>query len=235
MDVYGMSALNTLVTMDPDHWSHQVHPIPLETVQAQLDTILSTNVDAMKTGMLSTVEVIECAADVIERYGVNRAVIDPVMVCKGETEVLHPENKEALRNRLVPKATVVTPNLFEAAQLAEMSTITTVEEMKQAAQAIYQLGPKYVLIKGGSGLHHHQAIDLLYDGKEFTTYEAEKIDTAWTHGAGCTYSAAITAGLAHGKSVPEAVQTAKRFITLAIQNGFALNQFVGPVRQMRLK
>ncbi|MFD1434335.1 pyridoxine/pyridoxal/pyridoxamine kinase [Kroppenstedtia eburnea] len=234
LDVYGMSALNTIVTMDPDRgWAHGVHPIPTETVKTQLETILSTGIDAMKTGMLSTVEVIELAADVIEKYGVNRAVIDPVMVCKGENDVLHPENKEALRDRLVPKATVVTPNLFEASQLADTDPITTLEEMKEAARAIHHLGPSYVLIKGGSGLNHDQAVDLLYDGKEFTLYEAEKMETRWTHGAGCTYSAAIAAGLAHGLSVEEAVRLAKDFITEAIRNAFPLNQYVGPVRQMK--
>ncbi|MGF7086596.1 pyridoxine kinase [Kroppenstedtia sanguinis] len=233
LDVYGMSALNTIVTMDPDGWAHGVHPIPTETVKAQLETVLSTGIDAMKTGMLSTVEVIELAADAIDQHGVNRTVIDPVMVCKGENDVLNPENKEALRDLLVPKATVVTPNLFEAAQLAGTEPITTLEEMKEAAQAIYNLGPSYVLIKGGSGLQHDQAVDLLYDGKKFTLYEAEKMETHWTHGAGCTYSAAVAAGLAHGKGVEDSVRLAKDFITKAIRHGFPLNQYVGPVRQMK--
>ncbi len=233
LDVYGMSALNTLVTMDPQGWAHRVHPIPLETVEAQLETILSTGLDAMKTGMLSTVEVIQLAVDVIEQHHLRNVVIDPVMVCKGETDVLHPEIKEALRDQLVPKATVVTPNLFEAAQLAGMDPITTLEEMKEAAQVIHRLGPSYVLIKGGSGIDHEQAVDLLYDGKTFTTYESEKLAPPHTHGAGCTYSAAVTAGLAHGNSVEEAVRQAKTFITRAIGNGFPLNQHVGTVRQLR--
>ncbi|PTX60323.1 pyridoxine kinase [Melghirimyces profundicolus] len=234
LDVYGMSALNTIVTMDPENgWAHGVHPIPLETVKAQLETILSTGIDAMKTGMLSTAEIIGTAADLMDRYEIHHAVVDPVMVCKGENDVLHPENKEALRDRLVSKATIVTPNLFEASQLAGTEPITTLEEMKAAARAIHRLGPKYVLIKGGSGLSHERAVDLLYDGERFTTYESEKLDTPHTHGAGCTYSAAITAGLAHGKSVEESVRMAKNFITEAIRNGFPLNQYVGPVRQMK--
>jgi pyridoxine kinase len=123
----------------------------------------------------------------------------------------------------------VTPNLFEAGQLSGLGTITTVEEMKEAAKAIHAHGAKHVVIKGGSKLQHEKAVDLLYDGETFEWLESERIDTAYTHGAGCTYAAAVTAGLAQGLSVREAVHKAKRFITNAIRHSFPLNQFVGPV------
>jgi len=151
-----------------------------------------------------------------------------VMVCKGNDEALHPETTVALRELLVPVADVVTPNLFEAAQLANRSPIKTLDDMKEAAQIIHDSGAKYVLIKGGAKLDHPTAVDLLYDGKTFELYESEKIATTYTHGAGCTYSAAITAELAKGSDVKQAVSTAKAFIMSAIQHGFPINSFVGP-------
>ncbi|MCA1033319.1 pyridoxine/pyridoxal/pyridoxamine kinase [Bacillus infantis] len=231
LGVYGMTALTTIVTMDPkDQWHHHVHPLPIETLKAQLETILSVGIDAMKTGMLGTVEIIELAAKVMDENKLNNTVIDPVMVCKGEDEVLNPETTDAMRELLLPRATVVTPNLFEAWQLAQTGPIRTIDDMKEAAAKIHDMGAKYVLIKGGSKLKHEKAADLLYDGKDFLLFENELIDTVYTHGAGCTYSSAVTAGLAKGHSVTEAVETAKSFITEAIRHGFRLNEYVGPTK-----
>jgi pyridoxine kinase len=224
-----MTALTTIVTMDPkDHWHHHVFPVAIETLQSQLDTALSVGIDAIKTGMLGSVEIINLAAKVIDEYQISNVVIDPVMICKGEDEVLHPETADALREMLVPRATVVTPNLFEASQLAKTGPICSIDDMKVAASKIHALGAKYVLIKGGSKLQHEKAIDLLFDGIEFRLLESERIETTYTHGAGCTYAAAITAELANGKSVIEAIHVAKNFITAAIKHGFKLNDYVGP-------
>lgn len=230
LGVYGMTAINVIATMDPDnHWRHSVFPISLEAFEAQLKTVFSVDIAAMKTGMLGSVEVIERIAEAIDEHKMKNVVIDPVMVCKGEDEVLNPHTRDALRNLLVPRALIVTPNLFEASQLANTPLIHTLDEMKEAAVKIKELGAKYVLIKGGSKLQHDKAIDLLYDGKQFHLFESEKIDTTYTHGAGCTYSSAICAELAKGKSVYEAVEFAKQFITAAVRHGFPLNQFVGPL------
>jgi pyridoxine kinase len=230
LGVYGMTALTTIVTMDPkNHWSHSVFPIEVSTLEKQIETILSVGIDAMKTGMLGTVEIIELAAKTIDENKLERVVVDPVMVCKGEDEVLNPETADAMRELLLPRALVVTPNLFEAGQLAGTKTPKTVEEMKDAAVKIHALGAKYVLIKGGSKLQvEDKAIDLLYDGKEFRIYESPKYNTTYTHGAGCTYSSAVTAELAKGKSAYEAVEVAKEFIAAAIEQGFRLNEYVGP-------
>ncbi|RFU62522.1 bifunctional hydroxymethylpyrimidine kinase/phosphomethylpyrimidine kinase [Peribacillus glennii] len=229
LGVYGMTALTTIVSMDPkDGWSHHVYPQSIDTVKAQLETILSVGIDAMKTGMLGSVEIIELAARKIDELGLQNVVIDPVMVCKGEDEVLHPETAVALRDVLVPRAAVVTPNLFEAWQLSGIGPIRNVEDMKEAAVKIHESGAKYVLVKGGSKLEHDQAIDLLYDGETFEILESERIETTYTHGAGCTYSAAITAELAKGKPVREAIYTAKDFITEAIRHSWKLNEYVGP-------
>ncbi|MBU8880986.1 pyridoxine/pyridoxal/pyridoxamine kinase [Bacillus sp. FJAT-29790] len=229
LGVYGMTALTTIVTMDPkNNWNHNVFPIAIETLEAQLETALSVGIDALKTGMLGSVEIIELAAKVIDENKLDRVVIDPVLVCKGEDEVLHPETADALREILVPRATVVTPNLFEAWQLAKTGPIKTVEDMKEAAVKIHELGAKNVLIKGGSKLQHEKAVDLLFNGQDFKLLESDRIETTYTHGAGCTYAAAITAELAKGKTVLEAVETAKILITAAIKHGFKLNQYVGP-------
>src|SRR5690606_17336576 len=158
-----------------------------------------------------------------------KIVIDPVMVCKGEDEVLLPETVDATRDLLLPRALVTTPNLFEAWQLSGIGPIRNLDDMKKAAEKIHDLGVKHVVIKGGRSIDGEKAIDLFYDGKEFTVLETEAIDTTYSHGAGCTFAAAITAYLAHGKDVLEAVTLAKQFVTTAIQHGWRLNQFVGPV------
>src|SRR5690606_997595 len=144
-------------------------------------------------------------------------VIDPVMVCKGEDEVLQPENTEAMRELLVPRATIVTPNLFEAWQLAKTGPIKTVDDMKEAAAKIHDLGAKNVVIKGGIGIEHDKAVDLFYDGKEFTLFKLDKLETTYNHGAGCTFAAAITANLAKGCQVKDSVEAAKQFVTAAIE------------------
>jgi pyridoxine kinase len=229
-DVYGMTGLTSIVAMDPDnHWSHEVFPIDANIVEKQLNTILSTGIDAMKTGMLGSVDIIELGAKKIDEYGLKQVVIDPVMVCKGEDEVLQPENTDAMRALLLPRALVVTPNLFEAWQLAKTGPIKTIDDMKEAAATIHGLGAKNVVIKGGAGLHTDKAVDLFYDGQEFTLLEEEKLDTSYNHGAGCTFAAAITANLAKGKSVKDSVKAAKEFVTAAIKHGWKLNQYVGPV------
>ncbi|WP_062351386.1 pyridoxine/pyridoxal/pyridoxamine kinase [Bacillus kwashiorkori] len=228
--VYGMTALTSIVAMDPNNgWKHNVTPIATETVDAQLECAFSVGLDAMKTGMLGSVEIVELGAKYMDQYKIKNIVIDPVMVCKGEDEVLLPETVDAARELLLPRALVTTPNLFEAWQLSKLGPIKTIEDMKKAAEKIYDLGAKNVVIKGGKQLPHDTAVDLFFDGDEFVLLETEKIDTTYNHGAGCTFAAAITANLANGLPVLEAVVKAKEFVSAAIQHGWKLNQFVGPV------
>ena len=228
---FGFTAITSIVTMDPDHgWNHAVYPVNAEQVRQQLKTVLSGSpLDAMKTGMLGSIEIIELLTETIDQYHLQNVVIDPVMVCKGESEVLQPENGIAIRELLLPRATIVTPNLFEAGQLAGMRNISTVQEMKEAARIIYELGVKHVVIKGGKSVEGDRAVDLLFDGLEFTLFEEAKLETSHNHGAGCTFAAAIAAGLAKGLTVRDAVAKAKMFTTEGIKNGFAFNPFVGPV------
>lgn len=228
--VYGMNALTSIVTMDPNNsWSHDVFPIDVDTVEKQLNTVLSVGIDAMKTGMLGSVDIIELGARKLDEHALANVVIDPVMVCKGEDEVLQPENTDAMRELLVPRALIVTPNLFEAGQLAQTGPVKTIDGMKEAAVKIHELGAKNVVVKGGKALAHDKAIDLFYDGHDFILLESDKLETTYNHGAGCTFAAAITANLAKGRSVKDSVISAKNFVTAAIQHGWKLNEYVGPV------
>lgn len=238
-NTYGLSAITVIVAMDPDNnWAHQVFPVDLDTIKAQVKTALhGLSLDALKTGMLPTVEIIQYVGSVIKDLSIP-IVIDPVMACKvngGVPENLFPENVEAMRQYLLPHATLVTPNDFEATQLAGMDRIETLEDAKEAAKKIQALGPKQVVIKCREGFGNGISLDLLYDGKDFTPIGSQRINTIWTHGAGCTYSACITAELAKGKSVKEAVMTAKTLITNALEHSFALNQFAGPVDHHQLR
>ncbi|RNF40075.1 bifunctional hydroxymethylpyrimidine kinase/phosphomethylpyrimidine kinase [Planococcus salinus] len=227
---YGMNALTVIVTMDPDNgWSHGIHPIPPETLAAQLKTAFSTGIDALKTGMLPTVEIIEMAGKAIKESGLKDVVIDPVMACKGEDEVLFPENVDAMIKHLLPVAKIVTPNLVEAGQLSGLGTLKTIDDLKAAAEKIHAHGAQFVVIKGGKQLEHEEAVDLLFDGEKHYLLSAGKYDTSYNHGAGCTFAAAITANLANGQSVKDAVLNGKIFVTGAIEHGWKLNEYVGPV------
>ena len=226
---YGMVALTVVVTMDPNGWSHNVTPLPTELLQKQIDTALSTKVDAIKTGMLSTEEIIKIASDAIQKSGTDIVVIDPVMICKGDDEVLNPGNTTAMIEYLLPYATVVTPNLFEAGQLAGTGTPKTIEEMRVAAAKIHELGAQNVVIKGGKALATEKAVDLFFDGQTFKLLETEKVASTYNHGAGCTFAASICANLANGLTVEESVIEAKEFVSAAIAHGWALNEYVGPV------
>ncbi|KAF9129828.1 pyridoxine/pyridoxal/pyridoxamine kinase [Paenibacillus cellulositrophicus] len=228
---YGFSALTTIVTMDPDNgWHHNVYPVDSALVAEQLKTVFAGGpVDAMKTGMLGSVDIVRVAEQAIKSNQQKNVVIDPVMVCKGEDEVLNPESADAIRDLLLPLATVVTPNLFEAGVLSGLGKLTSIEEMKEAARKIHGLGAQNVVVKGGKALGGDRAIDVFFDGKDFTVLETDKIEPAYNHGAGCTFAAAITGGLANGLSVADAVAKAKDFVSAAIRSGYQFNEYVGPV------
>lgn len=226
---YGMVALTVVVTMDPQTWSHQVTPLPTTLLQQQIDTALSTKVDAIKTGMLSTEEIIHIASKAIQQSGTDLIVIDPVMVCKGDDEVLNPGNTTAMIEHLLPYAKVVTPNLFEAGQLAGTGTPKNLQEAMTAARKIHALGAQNVVIKGGKALDDTRAVDLFFDGEQFKLLATDKVAASYNHGAGCTFAASICANLANGASVEEAVIEAKQFVAAAITHGWALNEHVGPV------
>lgn len=226
--VFGMNVLTVIISMDSS-WNHKVFPIDLNIIEEQAKTVFKEiGVDAVKTGMLPTVEIIKYVGSLLKENTSPVTVIDPVMVCKG-VDALFPENTVAMQEFLMPYADVVTPNLFEAAQLANMSVLASIEDVKEAARKIYDLGAKNVVIKGGKSLSENSAIDILYSGKGFEIFESEKIDTPNTHGAGCSFAASITAELAKGASVSEAVAVTKKCMTEALRESFRLNQHVGPL------
>ena len=234
--LYGMAAVTLIATMDPDkNWGHSVFPVDENALRAQMETIFKgVGVKAAKTGMLGSIYAVELAREYLSKYKITDYVLDPVMVCKGNEEALYPELNAAVAEKLLPLAKVVTPNLFEAEQLSGIKGITSLEKMKEAARIIHDKGALNVFIKGGSKLPDTEkadlkkALDVFYDGKDIKILEAPLIKTSFTHGAGCTTSAAIASGLARGMPVFDAVSLAKKFITQSLENSFALNQWVGP-------
>lgn len=228
-DLYGFCALTVIVTMDPKVWSHGVHPIEVPVIDAQIKTALDgVGVDAIKLGMLPTPEIISHVAEHLDVWATKvPVVVDPVMVCKGN-KPLFPEHAEAIKTNLIKYATVTTPNLFEAAQLAGMEEITSYEEAKEAAKRILALGCKAVAITNvGRVMEPKTSGDLFYDGNEFILMEGTFLDTHHTHGLGCTFAAHVASNLCKGFSPRESVFEAKEAIKKGIKEHWAMNEFVG--------
>jgi hydroxymethylpyrimidine/phosphomethylpyrimidine kinase len=216
--VYGMSAL-TAITAQNTVGVQGVFELPSEFVARQIDSVMEDiGADAWKTGMLSNAEIVRAVAERARHYGVERLVIDPVMVAKSGDPLLRAEAREALIGELVPLAYVITPNHHEAEVLTGLR-VSNLEEMRRAAAAIHELGARYVVVKGGHLPASDAAIDVLYDGRDFERFEAVRVDTLNTHGTGCTFASAIAAELAKGQAVPEAVRAAKAYLTAAVQAG----------------
>ena len=228
LGVYGMPALTCIVTMHPKTWEHSVYPLPLDLIEKQLVTAIEgVGINAMKTGMIGSPELVELVAQTIDKYALKNVVIDPVMVCKGCDLILAPAAAQAIKALLVPRCDIITPNTVEAAYLADLPEVKTVAQIKEAAERIVAAGAKNVVIKGGERLSDKAAIDIFYNGKEFVEMAVPKIYPSYNHGAGCTFSAAITAGLADGLAMEAAVKQAKAFVTAALKHGFAINHIVG--------
>ncbi len=226
LDVYGMSVVTAIVGRHPET-DKNVHPQTIEAIEAQFATAnMQVGFDALKTGMLFSKEVIEKTAELISSIEINDIVVDPVMVGKLDSKLLKDDAIVALKEKLIPLSTVITPNMVEASILLDDRPLHTIEDLKQAAIDLHELGPEFVLVKGGR--LKGPAVDVLYEGTTITTLEAPRINTDNTSGAGCTYSAAITAYLAKGKSIHEAVLLAKSFITTAIEHSFTYTDQVGP-------
>lgn len=226
LEVFGTTAVTAIVARNP-RTGEGVFPQHIDAIEAQVYTALQdTGADAIKTGMLFTEEIITKTAEWIEASKVEHIIVDPVMIGKVGSVLLKENAISSMKQKLLPLATIITPNMPEAAELLGWETIETTEQLKQAAKELHAFGSKYVLVKGGR--LEGPALDVLYDGEQFYMLEAPRIETIHTNGAGCTYSAAITAQLAKGASVPEAVAFAKNFITAAIRHAFGFEQGVGP-------
>lgn len=227
LDVFGMSAL-TAVTAQNTLGVQAVYPMTAEAVSKQIESIgEDMGADAIKTGMLFNAEIIKAVAKKIEYYHWNHVVVDPVMIAKGGASLLQLEAISALKQYLLPLAMVITPNIPEAEVLTGIS-IRTNEDKQEAAKRLFDLGVKHVVVKGGHDEDTDVSVDYLYDGKEFTTFTSKRIPTKNTHGTGCTFSAAVTAELAKGSSVYEAVSKAKHFIQAAIEDQLLIGQGHGP-------
>lgn len=226
---FGMSVI-TALTAQNTLGVHGIHDVPPEFIAMQFDAVAGDiGVDAAKTGMLASSEVIRTVTGRVRRYGIVKLVVDPVMVAKGGASLIREEAKETLIAELIPHAFVLTPNIPEAEVLSGIG-IATREDMKRAARIIHGLGARHVVVKGGhlSG----DAVDLLFDGTEFREFSSPRIATADTHGTGCTYSAAIATFLGFGKDVPTAVAEAKRYITSAVRHAWRVGGGHGPTNHL---
>ncbi len=229
LGVFGMTAISALTAQNTTGVSGIVEIAP-EFVAQQIDAVLTDiGADAAKTGMLSNAGIIAAVADRVRYHRVPKLVVDPVMISKTGAPLLRPEAIDALRAILLPLATVITPNLYEARGLAGIE-ITTIEDMEEAARRIHGLGPGNVIVKGGH--LEGDAVDVLYDGASFLHLREVRFATRNTHGTGCVFSAAITAELAKGRPVRDAVRTAKAFVSDAIRSSLPLGHGNGPANPM---
>jgi hydroxymethylpyrimidine/phosphomethylpyrimidine kinase len=226
---FGMSVL-TALTAQNTLGVHGIHEVPTAFIAAQFDAVATDiGIDAAKTGMLASAEIISLVAAKIREYGVTKLVVDPVMVAKGGTSLIREDARETLTRELLPLALVITPNIPEAEVLTDV-IIASPSDMKAAARIIYDMGAKNVVIKGGHLIKG--SVDILYDGHDFHEFPFERIPTKDTHGTGCTYSAAIATGLAMGKSVPTAVADAEKYIAVAIRYALRLGGGHGPTNHL---
>lgn len=226
LGVYGSSVV-TAVTAQNTRGVFAVAEVPEEVVIAQIDAVLEDiGAAAAKTGMLSSAEIIANVADRLEAWGITNLVVDPVMVAKSGDHLLQPNAIASLIGDLLPLALIVTPNMPEAEVLTGR-TIASDEDAREAARAIAHLGPRFVVVKGGH--RSGSALDVVFDGERFVDFDGERIETENTHGTGCTFSAAITAFLAHGLEPLEAIAAAKRYVTEALKESYAIGAGHSPV------
>lgn len=228
LGVYGMSAI-TALTAQNTVGVQGIHEVPADFVRQQIDVVVADiGVDAVKTGMLANADIISSVAAAVRDHGIDRLVVDPVSASKHGDRLLRADALDALRDELLPLATVVTPNVGEVEVLVGIE-VTGVGDLRRAAEAVLALGPQWVLVKGGHLPDNEDAIDLLTDGDEWIEISSRRLETRDTHGTGCTLASAIAAGLALDRTVPDAVRAGKRFVTAAIAAGIRVGEGIGPV------
>lgn len=226
---FGMSAV-TALTAQNTQGVFGIHATPPEFVAQQIALCLDDiGADAVKTGMLCNAAIVRATADALRERDVRNLVVDPVMYSKSAHRLLDEEAERAVIEDILPLAEVVTPNLPEASRLVGFEVVN-LDDMRRAAEAIFALGPRAVIMKGGhlSG----DAVDIFYDGTGFCELSSERIATKNTHGTGCSFSAALATELAWGSSPVEAARKAKRFITEAIRHSLAFGHGHGPTNPL---
>jgi hydroxymethylpyrimidine/phosphomethylpyrimidine kinase len=224
--VHGTSAL-TCITAQNTLGVTRVDALPGESVTAQIKAVLDDiGLQAVKTGMLLNAEIIAAVADLADRL--PNLVVDPVMVSRTGAQLIDDDAVGVLRDRLIPKAKILTPNRYEA-QLLTGLEIQDLDSMQQAARVCYDLGAQAVLVKGGGFTGALKGVDVWYDGSVMQTLQTQVVDTKHTHGTGCTLGAAIVANLALGYPPFTAVANAKDYVTKALGYALDIGQGQGPV------
>lgn len=219
--VYGIVALTCIVSFDPsNNWSHRFVPVEPQVIDDQIDAITGAygpdRLDTVKIGMLGTPATVSVVSKNLKERRFTNVVLDPVLICKGQEPGAALDTDNALKAEILPLATVVTPNHFEAIQLSGLDDITSEEDLVKAAKIIQERFNTTVIAKGGVRIAGADAIDVFYDGETLEILRAPKVGEVAVSGAGCTLAAAIAAELAQGKSELEAARDAKKFVTKAI-------------------
>jgi hydroxymethylpyrimidine/phosphomethylpyrimidine kinase len=228
--VFGTSAL-TAVTVQNTRGVSGVHPIPVDIVRAQIRAVAEDlRPAACKSGMLATAELVRAVADSIREHRLPHYVLDPVMVASSGDRLLDEDAERTVAEVLVPLAALVTPNLDEAAILVG-APVEDLEGMRRAAAALVEMGARAALLKGGH-LRSSELVDVLFDGSEWYEWRRPKLDTRNTHGTGCTLSAAVAAGLAHGRPLTRAVEDALGYVSRAMRAAPGLGGGHGPLNHM---
>lgn len=228
--VFGMSAI-TALTAQNTVGVQGVFEVDLDFIAKQIDSVMQDiGTDAWKTGMLSNESTINLVAEKVNEYGIDKIVVDPVMAAKGGDSLLQESAEKTLISKLLPVASLITPNHYEA-QIISNKEINSVDDMKVAARKIVDLGIKSVLIKGGNLSNQEMATDILFDGNEITEFVVNRIDTKNTHGSGCTYASAIAAELAKKKDLKDAICIAKAYVhrTIEESSNLKIGNGRGPV------
>lgn len=227
LNVYGMTAI-TAITAQNSLGVQGVYPVETKGLAQQITSVMDDiGAAAVKTGMLFDKERIELVVEMANHYQWPILVVDPVMVSTSGSKLLRDEAMDSLIKQLIPKATIITPNIPEAKEITGMP-LTTLAERKTAVKAMHQMGAQSVLLKGGHEEATDTITDILFDGNTFHYFSVPKIETKHTHGTGCTYAAAITANLAKGMPLLASVEDAKRYIHFAIRHGFSIGKGPGP-------
>jgi hydroxymethylpyrimidine/phosphomethylpyrimidine kinase len=226
--VHGTSAI-TCITAQNTLGVTRVDALPVTAVVAQIEAVVQDiGVQAAKTGMLLNQEIITAVAEQVEALGIDNLVVDPVMVSRTGAQLINDAAVATLRDILIPKATIVTPNRYESQILSGLE-IHTLDDMRAAAMRIHQLGAKAVLVKGGGMAGNLRGVDVWFDGKKLETLTKALVDTKNTHGTGCTLAAAIAANLALSYDRWTAVQRAKDYVTTALEYALNIGKGQGPV------
>lgn len=224
-DVYGMAAITSVVAQNT-LGVEDVHHLPVPFIEKQINAVINDiTPDAVKTGMIATAEMMELIGDMLKNQSVHY-VIDPVMIAKSGDPLMEASSRRTMRDVLVPLGSVVTPNIPEAEDLTDMQIQDTEDAKKAAKIIVHELGAKAAVVKGGH--LEGEAIDILYDKQDFYHFSSPRFDTKHSHGTGCTFSAVVTAELAKGRTIWEAVEKGKRFISDAINYSLRLGKGNGP-------